>query len=303
MSTEAKRTRYQTGETVTVHRSELKNAVYNPRRIKPHARNKLKASLKRFKLAGPLLWNRTTGNIVGGHQRVSLIDELEGTDDYSIDVTAVELSETEEMALNIQLNNPNSQGEFDDERLGEVAAMIIDADFNIEATGFTTNDLVNICGEELFADGIIGDQIAAETEDVDLMHEIREVSKFTADPKPAVARGPVATDGREDEFDDDEADDTPHGRYQASEEHVATEGTSDEWKDYDFKARRRDAAERRNEDESLEPIVTLVFESGEQAHAFERHVGLEVGKAAYDVFEIEAAFGVKLVRIDGENDE
>jgi hypothetical protein len=297
------RTKYQTGEIRLIHRSELKNAPYNPRRIKPQARRRLENSLKNFKLVSPIIWNQKSGHIVGGHRRVEIIDSLEGSEDYMIEVNALSLSDADEMALNIQLNNPASQGEYDDEKLGEVAAMLIEMDFNIERTGFTTNDLINICGEEIFVDDTIVNQVAAESNDVDLLNEIKQVSKFTDDIEPAESSGPEATDGREDEAYDDDYDDVDepehdHGRYQTDESHVATAGTSEAYKDYDFKKRRKDALSIHDKKDTIEGIISFVFETPEQAVAFERHFGLTPGKAAYDIFEIEAAFGLDLTNVD-----
>src|SRR4051812_18566168 len=83
--------KYQRFTTERVHRRDLKNAPYNPRKIDEHARKKLKAIVKRDGLIQTLTWNKRTGNLVGGHQRISLIDELEGTDDYFLDVAAIDV--------------------------------------------------------------------------------------------------------------------------------------------------------------------------------------------------------------------
>lgn len=104
----------------TVHRSQLKNAPYNPRRISDHEKAKLKAVLKRHGHVAPITWNRATGHIVGGHQRISLTDSLAGTADYTMQVAVIEVSEPREKELNIALNNAHAMGEFDMERLKDL---------------------------------------------------------------------------------------------------------------------------------------------------------------------------------------
>lgn len=109
--------RYEKYSTVIVHRSQLKNAAYNPRVISEKARNKLKEKIRSSGLVAPPTWNKRTGHLVGGHQRVSILDTLHGTDDYSVTVAMVDVDENEERQLNIFLNNEEAQGEWDFEKL------------------------------------------------------------------------------------------------------------------------------------------------------------------------------------------
>lgn len=67
-----------------------------------------------------MVWNKRTGTLVAGHQRLAQIDELEGTDDYNLEIDVVDLDELQEKELNILLNSRNVQGEDDDERLAQV---------------------------------------------------------------------------------------------------------------------------------------------------------------------------------------
>ena len=53
--------------------SRLNAAAYNPRKdLKPGDREyeKLKRSISEFGYVEPVIWNRQTGNVVGGHQRL-----------------------------------------------------------------------------------------------------------------------------------------------------------------------------------------------------------------------------------------
>jgi ParB-like chromosome segregation protein Spo0J len=89
--------------------SELKPAAYNPRRISDKAMAGLSESIRRFGMVEPIVWNRRTGNIVGGHQRHKALEES-GVGE--VDVVEVDLEEADERALNLALNNPGSRGEF-----------------------------------------------------------------------------------------------------------------------------------------------------------------------------------------------
>jgi hypothetical protein len=114
-------TRFQTFEVLEVGREQLKGAPYNPRRITDEARARLKAKIQKVGLVTPLVWNRRTGHLVGGHQRLSILDELEGRKDYRLRVSVVDVDEREERALNVFLNNQASQGEWDAKALAEIA--------------------------------------------------------------------------------------------------------------------------------------------------------------------------------------
>lgn len=114
--------KYQTFQMQTVNRSQLKRADYNPRWIDEENRKKLKKGIKKHGLVEPLIWNKRTGNLVSGHQRLSILDELEKSDNYELEVAVVDISEEEEKQLNVQLNNTSMQGDFDLDMLGDLLA-------------------------------------------------------------------------------------------------------------------------------------------------------------------------------------
>lgn len=107
--------KYQTHKIVRMHRSDLKAAEYNPRRISDRNKRKLKSRLKKHGMVNVVTFNRKTGNIVGGHQRLEALDALEGTNDYYLDVAVIEVDLKEEIEINDSLNNKNLQGEYDAE--------------------------------------------------------------------------------------------------------------------------------------------------------------------------------------------
>jgi len=96
-----------------IHRSEIKNAPYNPRKINDKQRSGLKRNLKKMGLMFPLVWNEQTGNIVSGHQRIDICDELNGSQDYTLTMSVVNLTLKEEMQQNVFMNSTTYQGEFD----------------------------------------------------------------------------------------------------------------------------------------------------------------------------------------------
>jgi len=139
-------------EMVEIHRSQLKNAPYNPRQIRDTNRKKLERVLKKFALVGPLGWNKRTGNIagVGGHQRIAIIDKLKGTQDYTLHVAAIDVDEAQEREMNIAVNNAEAMGEMDVAKLG--AMFGADAPkLDVEATGFDLADVYKLFGENVVA--------------------------------------------------------------------------------------------------------------------------------------------------------
>lgn len=120
-------------EAREIHRKQIKNAPYNPRQIAPLARKKLKGNISTVGLVEPLVWNEVTGNLVGGHQRLGILDERAGHGNYLLVVAAVHLTPEEEMTQNVFMNNPDTQGTYDADALGD---MFVKHDVDYKETGF-----------------------------------------------------------------------------------------------------------------------------------------------------------------------
>ena len=63
--------------------TRLNPAAYNPRKdLKPGDKEyeKLKRSIAEFGFVEPVIWNRQTGNVVGGHQRLKVLLDMGITD-------------------------------------------------------------------------------------------------------------------------------------------------------------------------------------------------------------------------------
>jgi hypothetical protein len=91
--------------------SEINPAKYNPRTISESAFAGLKESLKKFGMPQPLVVNKRNNVLVGGHQRLKAADALGW---QAVPVVYVDLSLSEEKALNVTLNNQAISGTFTD---------------------------------------------------------------------------------------------------------------------------------------------------------------------------------------------
>lgn len=131
-------------EIVEIHRSQIHAADYNPRYITEDARRRLKKAIEQVGLLAPITWNRRTGNVVGGHQRLRALDTINGNRDYYLRVAAVDMDESEEKAANLLLNNAEAQGEWDMEKLGEILKA---PDLDLVVAGFDASDVFKIVGD------------------------------------------------------------------------------------------------------------------------------------------------------------
>ena len=111
--------------------AELREAPYNPRTISDEVLNSLSASIARFGLVEPIIWNRRTGNVVGGHQRLKVL-VAQGVEET--DVVVVDLAPDEERTLNVALNKIT--GEWDLPKLSAVLAELQLAGADLDLTGF-----------------------------------------------------------------------------------------------------------------------------------------------------------------------
>lgn len=124
--------------------SELRPADYNPRKdLRPGDAEyeKLKRSLTEFGYVEPVIWNKTTGNVVGGHQRLKVLEDLGHT---SVDCVIVELDDTREKALNVALNKIS--GAWDEDKLALLIADLDASDFDVELTGFDDAEIQTLIG-------------------------------------------------------------------------------------------------------------------------------------------------------------
>lgn len=96
-----------------IERSAIKGAPWNPRKLSDAAKRKISKGLKEIGLLGPVIVNKRTMQLVGGHQRLACLDALEGKGSYSLDVAMVALSEKRAKEAALLLNNADAMGEWD----------------------------------------------------------------------------------------------------------------------------------------------------------------------------------------------
>ncbi len=131
-------------ETGMIPISNLHLTKYNPRKdLKPGDPDyeKLKNSIKEFGYSALIVWNRRTGNVVGGHQRVKVLKDL-GYDAAMCSI--VDLDDKHEKALNIALNKIGN--EWDKPMLADLLSELKDSDFDVSLTGFDNAELGELFG-------------------------------------------------------------------------------------------------------------------------------------------------------------
>lgn len=119
--------------------SELKPAKYNPRKdLKPGDPEfeKLRRSVEEFGYVEPIIWNRRTGVVVGGHQRLKVLQHLGYT---AVDCVVLDIDEQKEKALNVALNKIS--GAWDVPLLTALLKDLDESGFDATITGFDVSEM------------------------------------------------------------------------------------------------------------------------------------------------------------------
>lgn len=120
--------------------TELNAAPYNPRiALEPGMPEyeKLKKSIEDFGNVEPIVWNKRTGNVVGGHQRLTV---LKGLGYETVPCSVVDLDETEEKLLNVALNKIKGQWDYD-----KLEDILRNFDYEVAtASGFSAEEIAVI---------------------------------------------------------------------------------------------------------------------------------------------------------------
>lgn len=165
--------KYQSFVVQRVCRKDIHGAEYNPRVIDPDARAKLMVSLKKNGLVEPIIVNKRTMNIVGGHQRLAILDDLEDDNSYHIDVSMIDVSEAVEKQVNIALNADSMRGQYDTEKLMALLTEVQD----IYATGMDPAEL-ELMGVEASVIGDLFDLEKHSKEAQDAVKELEDIGKL-----------------------------------------------------------------------------------------------------------------------------
>jgi len=124
--------------------SELKPMKDNPRKISDEQLKMLEKSIDKFGYIEPIVWNRKTGNVISGHQRLKV---LMSKGMKEVEVVSVELDESQEKALNIAMNKIS--GDWDFSKLNNILKELKEIDEELfELTGFNEL-LINIDKEHI----------------------------------------------------------------------------------------------------------------------------------------------------------
>ena len=124
--------------------SELKPMKDNPRKISDEQLKMLEKSIDKFGYIEPIVWNRKTGNVISGHQRLKV---LMSKGMKEVEVVSVELDESQEKALNIAMNKIS--GDWDFSKLNNILKELKKIDEELfELTGFNEL-LINIDKEHI----------------------------------------------------------------------------------------------------------------------------------------------------------
>lgn len=113
--------------------SALKGAEYNPRKdLQPDDPEfqKIRRSIQEFGCVEPIIWNRQTQHVVGGHQRLKVLLNMGQAE---AEVVVIDCTLREEKILNVMLNR--TKGRWDNEKLAALMQELSDAG-EVELTGF-----------------------------------------------------------------------------------------------------------------------------------------------------------------------
>ena len=122
--------------------TDLKPAPYNPRLdLQPGDPDyeKLKRSIQEFGLVEPIVFNERTGYVVGGHQRLKVLQDLGWSE---VPVSVVDLDPEKEKALNVALNK--IEGDWDNFKLKELLEELDTGAFDITITGFDEEEIEDL---------------------------------------------------------------------------------------------------------------------------------------------------------------
>lgn len=137
---------------------EMDRAAYNPRmELMPGDTEyeNLRRSIMTYGVIIPIIWNQRTNRVVGGHQRLTVLENEGATE---VEVSVVDLDETREKQLNIALNKV--EGGWNEEKLGALLAELGD---DAPLTGFLQAEIDSLTTDidSLIDTGIVEDELAA----------------------------------------------------------------------------------------------------------------------------------------------
>lgn len=122
---------------------------------------KLKKSIMEFDYIDPIIWNKQTGYVVSGHQRLQVMKDVaqeNGTELKEVDVIVVDMPESKQDAFMIAVNKIT--GLWDQEKLTALFKELEEED--LEFTGFDEFEIMSLVDDvepEEYSDEGMGDYI------------------------------------------------------------------------------------------------------------------------------------------------
>lgn len=156
-------------ELRSVKIDDIKRAEYNPRvelKEGDYEYERLKRSVEEFGYVEPIIINTTTGNVVGGHQRLTVLKDL-GYEE--VDCIYITVDENKEKALNVALNKIDGRWDFD--KLKDLFLDLRDFDIDLSITGFSDFEI-----DEMNLDGL--PELEIEKEEDDVTRDTQEYLSF-----------------------------------------------------------------------------------------------------------------------------
>lgn len=144
----------------TVPINSLQMAAYNPRKELQEEDKEyqdLKSSMAEFGYVEAIVWNESTGNVVGGHQRLRILLAQGATE---VEVSVVNLDPEKEKALNVALNKIS--GSWDYDKLSELMQDLVEHDL-ASFTGFSEKEIDDMLKD--IESGAESDQIGGGSSD------------------------------------------------------------------------------------------------------------------------------------------
>lgn len=125
--------------------ARLNPAPYNPRKeLKPGDAEyeAIRLAMETFGNAGGMVWNKRSGNLVAGHQRLKIL-KADGA--KKVRVRVVDLDPAKEKALNVALNKVS--GGWDNKKLAGLLVDLDDGQLDVTLTGFDVDEIAELVGD------------------------------------------------------------------------------------------------------------------------------------------------------------
>lgn len=163
---------YKKSETITIKRSQINFAKYNPKNHTEANIAQIKKNIKNVAFLGGIIWNKTTRNLIDGHKRIMTLDAIHKFDgtketDYDVKVEMIELDLKTEKEQNIF--QTKSRTDLD---LSLVGMLLPDIDS--VAAGLDDSDLMMITVETPNFDFGSSEEIEDDFTEMDAGYEARK---------------------------------------------------------------------------------------------------------------------------------